>query len=149
MLSDPKKKPGKVTTEDAGLAQKGYETFLGEIKERVRSAQLKAAVSVNRELVLLYWQSRSSSVRRHDRAARRGLPGRVFVRGLDVISVRDRCGGIGDLSQELARGERLDPCLEPSIQGVDHEVGQHPLDQGVDVSRVREEGVIGPVRGVL
>jgi predicted nuclease of restriction endonuclease-like (RecB) superfamily len=29
---------------------------LGQIKERIRSAQLRAAVAVNRELVLLYWQ---------------------------------------------------------------------------------------------
>ncbi len=30
--------------------------FILNLKERIRSAQLKAAVSVNRELVLLYWQ---------------------------------------------------------------------------------------------
>ncbi len=29
---------------------------IGELKERIRTAPLKAAVSVNRELVLLYWQ---------------------------------------------------------------------------------------------
>ena len=32
-----------------------YEEFLGALKERVRSAQVRAAVAVNRELVLLYW----------------------------------------------------------------------------------------------
>jgi predicted nuclease of restriction endonuclease-like (RecB) superfamily len=34
----------------------GYDDFLRELKERVRSAQVRAALSVNRELVLLYWQ---------------------------------------------------------------------------------------------
>jgi predicted nuclease of restriction endonuclease-like (RecB) superfamily len=34
----------------------GYDDFLRELKERIRSAQVKAALSVNRELVLLYWQ---------------------------------------------------------------------------------------------
>ncbi len=34
----------------------GYDDFLRELKERVRGAQIKAALSVNRELVLLYWQ---------------------------------------------------------------------------------------------
>ena len=29
--------------------------FLGELKQRIRSAQLRAGLSVNRELVLLYW----------------------------------------------------------------------------------------------
>lgn len=32
-----------------------YGPFLEELKERIRTAQLRAAVSVNRELVLLYW----------------------------------------------------------------------------------------------
>ncbi len=32
-----------------------YEKFLGELKRRIRSAQVRAGLSVNRELVLLYW----------------------------------------------------------------------------------------------
>jgi predicted nuclease of restriction endonuclease-like (RecB) superfamily len=34
---------------------KGYSSFLAEPKERIRHAQLRAVLSVNRELVLLYW----------------------------------------------------------------------------------------------
>ncbi|WP_242044912.1 PDDEXK nuclease domain-containing protein [Anabaena azotica] len=34
----------------------GYEDFLAELKTRISSAQLRAAVAVNKELVLLYWQ---------------------------------------------------------------------------------------------
>lgn len=34
----------------------GYDVFLKDLKERIRAAQLKAAVAVNRELVLHYWQ---------------------------------------------------------------------------------------------
>ena len=37
------------------LLPKDYDSFLQSLKERVRSAQLRAALSVNRELVLLYW----------------------------------------------------------------------------------------------
>jgi len=33
-----------------------YNIFLRELKERIRNAQVRAAISVNRELVLLYWQ---------------------------------------------------------------------------------------------
>ncbi len=33
---------------------KGYDSFLTELKNRIRHAQLRAALSVNRELVLLY-----------------------------------------------------------------------------------------------
>ncbi len=38
------------------LSKLGYEEFLGELKERIRNAQVRAALAVNRELVLLYWQ---------------------------------------------------------------------------------------------
>jgi hypothetical protein len=34
---------------------KGYDELLGQLKERIRSAQLRAAVAVNRELISLYW----------------------------------------------------------------------------------------------
>jgi predicted nuclease of restriction endonuclease-like (RecB) superfamily len=54
--SAPKMMSGKATSKETALVPKGYEKFLGELKERIRSAQLRAAVSVNRELVLLYWQ---------------------------------------------------------------------------------------------
>lgn len=39
------------TTEPAG-----YAPLLASLKERVRTAQVKAAMAVNRELILLYWQ---------------------------------------------------------------------------------------------
>ncbi len=45
----------------------GYAEFLTELKHRIRSAQLKAAVSVNRELVLLYWDIGRQIVERQDR----------------------------------------------------------------------------------
>lgn len=34
----------------------GYEEFLRDLKARIRHAQIRAALSVNRDLVLLYWQ---------------------------------------------------------------------------------------------
>jgi hypothetical protein len=33
-----------------------YIAFLSDLKTRIRQAQLKALVAVNRELVTLYWQ---------------------------------------------------------------------------------------------
>ncbi|NET55680.1 MAG: DUF1016 domain-containing protein [Symploca sp. SIO2E6] len=38
------------------LLPQGYNNFLQELKKRIRSAQIRAALAVNRELVLLYWQ---------------------------------------------------------------------------------------------
>ena len=41
---------------EGSLVPPGYDQFLTELKERIGTAQIRAAVSVNRELVLLYWQ---------------------------------------------------------------------------------------------
>jgi predicted nuclease of restriction endonuclease-like (RecB) superfamily len=38
-----------------GALPAGYTTLLADLKARVRAAQLRAVVSVNRELILLYW----------------------------------------------------------------------------------------------
>ena len=33
-----------------------YDAFLGALKTRIRTAQIRAVLAVNRELILLYWQ---------------------------------------------------------------------------------------------
>lgn len=38
------------------ITGEGYDEFLTDLKDRIRSAQVKAALAVNRELVVLYWQ---------------------------------------------------------------------------------------------
>lgn len=38
------------------LIPEDYQKFLRELKQRIQQAQLRAVLSVNRELVLLYWQ---------------------------------------------------------------------------------------------
>jgi predicted nuclease of restriction endonuclease-like (RecB) superfamily len=38
------------------LSSNDYEKFLRDLKERIRNAQIRAALAVNKELVLLYWQ---------------------------------------------------------------------------------------------
>ena len=35
----------------------GYDAFLKDLKERIRTAQIEAAIAVNRELILHYWQT--------------------------------------------------------------------------------------------
>ena len=42
----------------------GYATFLADLKARVRSAQLRATVPVNRELIVLYWDIGQATVDR-------------------------------------------------------------------------------------
>lgn len=48
--------PNSITeSEPPRLLPLGYNEFLEEIKKRIREAQLRASLSVNSELVLLYW----------------------------------------------------------------------------------------------
>ena len=37
------------------LPPTGYPEFLQDLKTRIRGAQVRAALAVNRELILLYW----------------------------------------------------------------------------------------------
>ena len=48
------KTSGRDAKASAGIPA-GYASLLADLKARVRAAQLRAAVSVNRELILLYW----------------------------------------------------------------------------------------------
>lgn len=50
------------------LLPSGYADFLVDLKNRVRSAQLKAAVSVNSELIQLYWDIERAIVERQQAA---------------------------------------------------------------------------------
>src|SRR5688572_14174850 len=45
-----------------------YPEFLEDLKQRIRSAQIRAALSVNRELVFLYWQMGREILRRQQKA---------------------------------------------------------------------------------
>lgn len=45
---------GKIRKTGAGLPT-GYTSFLADLKSRIRSAQIKASLAVNSELILLYW----------------------------------------------------------------------------------------------
>jgi predicted nuclease of restriction endonuclease-like (RecB) superfamily len=49
-------KPARRAESTNDLLPDGYDELLRQIKERIRSAQLRAALAANHELVLLYWQ---------------------------------------------------------------------------------------------
>lgn len=49
---------------DSRAVPSGYTELLAELKERVRSSQLRASLSVNRELIALYWEFGRSIVER-------------------------------------------------------------------------------------
>jgi len=72
----PQKRPITTTKKPSTMAQgpgplaalpDGYAEWLKDLKERIRGAQLRASVAVNRELVLLYWQIGRDILERQER----------------------------------------------------------------------------------
>jgi hypothetical protein len=55
MLSKRKKTAQTLDDSKGNPLPAVYDSFLQDLKDRIRMAQLRAALSVNRELVLLYW----------------------------------------------------------------------------------------------
>jgi len=62
----PMKHRTAITSHNPELPE-GYPEFIVSLKQRIRSAQVKAALSVNRELVLLYWQIGNDILTRQER----------------------------------------------------------------------------------
>jgi predicted nuclease of restriction endonuclease-like (RecB) superfamily len=58
----------KAKKSSAAVSLRGYEAFLKDLKSRIRSAQIKAALSVNRELIMLYWEIGRAIVNQQERA---------------------------------------------------------------------------------
>lgn len=68
--SDRKAEPApkvELTSPSGTVLPPGYAELLEDLKGRVRTAQLKAAVAVNRELVRLYWDIGRLIVDRQER----------------------------------------------------------------------------------
>ncbi|MEO8288909.1 MAG: PDDEXK nuclease domain-containing protein [Chloroflexota bacterium] len=62
---------------ESSLVPAGYQEFLGAVKQRIQQAQVRAALAVNRELVLLYWGIGRDIL---DRQVREGWGGKVIER---------------------------------------------------------------------
>lgn len=59
-------KRSAATGSPASDLPENYPEFILALKERIRSARVKASLSVNRELVLLYWQIGNDILTRQD-----------------------------------------------------------------------------------
>ena len=63
---DTTPKPAR-SKKTAALLPEGYAELLSQLKERIRAAQLRAGLAVNREMVLLYWQIGRDILERQER----------------------------------------------------------------------------------
>ena len=73
-MAKKRDKPQARLTRPGSSLPAGYDTFLKDLKERIRSTQLKAAVAVNRELIELYWHIGQQIAERQERAGWGRLP---------------------------------------------------------------------------
>lgn len=46
----------KIAKNDQNVLGKSYQALLSEIKEKVKTSQIKAVLAVNQELISLYWE---------------------------------------------------------------------------------------------
>ena len=69
--------PEGESTGEKGLVPAGYQEFLAEVKERIQLARVRAALAVNRELILLYWRIGRDVLERQERE---GWGGKVIER---------------------------------------------------------------------
>jgi hypothetical protein len=65
---DDSPKPERSAKKITDLVPEGYEELLAQIKERIRSAQVRAGLAVNNEMVLLYWQIGGQILARQNQA---------------------------------------------------------------------------------
>jgi len=82
-----------------------YGALLRDLKERIQNAQLKAAVAVNRELILLYWDLGARIIARQNEE---GWGTKVIDRLAGDLPVKKMVGrGGGDRKQQLKEFQGL------------------------------------------
>lgn len=122
----------------------GYGQFLEDLKVRIRSAQVRAALSVNRELIALYWHTGKSIVERQrvegwgksvvDRLSadiRREFPGLKGFSASNIWRMRSFYLTWTSDAQELAQGVR-DPS-SPNLAQIVRDLAErnlpHPISE--------------------
>jgi DUF1016 N-terminal domain len=74
-MAKKRDKPQAPLTRPGSYLPASYDTILKDLKERIRSTQLKAAVAVNREPIELYWHIGQQIAERQERGATGALEG--------------------------------------------------------------------------
>lgn len=99
--------------ENQMFIDKEYKHWLGELKSRIRNVQLKAAISVNKELLGFYWELGSDIVRKQ--AATSWGDGFLKQLSADLMSEFPEMKGFSKRNLELIRQWYLFWISEPAI----------------------------------
>ena len=141
---------GTVVQQAVGPLPTGYRPFLEELKARIRAAQVKAALSANRELVALYWHIGRSIVERQ----RSEGWGRAVVERLSA-DIRREFPGIAGFSTVNIRRMRAfylawaDPILSQAARELESPVLAQPvreLGDAIPSQPATHSGVAGPAQ---
>lgn len=105
-----------------------YDQFLGSLKTRIREAQTRAGLSVNRELVLLYWQIGREILDRQQRQSW----GAKIVEQLSR-DLREEFPEMKGFSRANLLYKRAMAEAYPATEFVQHFVGQIPWGHNVRI----------------
>ena len=108
------------------LSDNNYVEFLNGLKQRIRSAQVKAALAVNRELILLYWQiGRDILARQEAEGWGAGVIGQI------ATDLRREFPDMRGLSKRNLTYMRAFAQAYPDIEFVQRSVAQIPWRQNI------------------
>ena len=118
----------------AETAPPGYERFLADVKARIQSAQVRATLAVNAELVQLYWTiGRDILSRQHEQ----GWGAKIVQRLADDL--RAAFPGVGGFSRANLMYMRAFAAAYPDLSIVQQAVGQIPWGHNIAlIERVKE-----------
>lgn len=116
----------KRRTRAVEVMPKGYAELLAALKERIRTAQLRAALAVNHELVLLYWHIGKAIIERQDE---QGWGAKVIER--IARDLHREFPGMGGLSQRNLKYMRAFAEAYPDGSIVQQLVAQLPWGHNV------------------
>ncbi len=119
LLQKPAKKVEAKTSTDL-LA--GYEEFLSDLKQRIRSTQIKAAIAVNSELIALYWELGKRIVSKQEKTGW----GEAFLDRLSEDLMREFPGVQGFSRRNLYRMRALYLAYRDAAEFVPQLVAQIP-----------------------
>jgi predicted nuclease of restriction endonuclease-like (RecB) superfamily len=121
----------------SGALPAGYANLLADVKARVHAAQLRAAVSVNRELILLYWDIGKTII---EAQKTKGYGKQVVERLADDLQ-KEFPGTVGMSSLNLWRMRAFYAAYRDQVKILSQAVTETPLQK---LSQPVTESVAGP-----
>jgi hypothetical protein len=104
-----------------GFVPIDYEEFLGKLKQRIRTAQLGAAVAVNRELALLFWGIGQNNLERQEKPV-----GKPKSSTGCLLTFSEPSPGWRHSAREISFGTRRGGCAKPAVAPTYHRLSSTP-----------------------